>query len=350
MAVREVRSGDLKIDLPTPPGEAWRVTQANAPTPSNSHRGPFTYCYDMVSEGGTTAGAKFVSTADARIAAVNDQHGADGCILKEEGDKKNVNDCRSNYVSQKLGRGRYASSLHLRRNSYVSTFGQGKADALSKVSPQSSWNDRPVAKSGEAIGLVGDSGTGAGNDHIHFCVTTAPDDPAYGPFESTPFMFRNYEQRVATGFGDKWVKWVEGRPKAGDVIRRPAGYSGGAAAVKHLAGTDVVHGETVRGAVALSSLNAPLAPGVVTLRAYSPWGEPTSIEAKIKVDGSLGANPLSFALKDVPNYVNTTVRARYEPTAPAPRWARPLDAVSAPFTPNDSPANLVNISLQPGAP
>ena len=341
--ISEVKIGDLKVDLPTPPGEAWTIIQANARVPKDSHAGPWAYCYDMSAvDNSKTKGAAFVSTADARIAAVNDQWGDDDCIVDENDKEK----CKSNYVSQSLGRGRYASSIHLKRGSYVSTFGGGKADALSKVSPLSPWEDRPIAKSGETIGIVGDSGTGEGNDHIHFCVTTAPDDSTYGSFESTPFLFRNYETLKPKGFyATQWVKVAEGRPKAGDVVRRPLNAKGGPATIKALSGLDIIHGETVRGAITIDPPNLPIAPGVVTLRAYAPWGQPMSVPVKLKVDQASLKKGMTFEIKNVPVYASSRVVAVYTPATPAPRWAAPIEKQSLPFTPADIPSNKISIVL-----
>ncbi len=342
--IREVSIGDLKVDLPTPPGEPWIINQANARVKGDSHAGPWAYCYDMSAvDQAKTKGANFVSTADARIAAENDQWGDDGCIL----DKQKPEKCQSNYVSQSLGRGRYASSIHLQRGSYIGSFGASNGGAVYWNTP---WEDRPIAKSGQTIGRVGDSGTGLGNDHIHFCVTTAPDDKTYGAnFESTPFVFRNYEVLKKTSpaafTAPQWVKVAEGRPKAGDVVRRPVNAKGGPATIKALSGLDIMHGETVRGMIAIDPANLQIAPGVVTLRAYSPWGEPMSVPVTVKVNQASLQKGVPFEIKNVPVYASSWVIANYAPSTPAPRWAAPIEKKSLPFTPMPSTTNIVSIVL-----
>src|SRR5581483_8658210 len=160
-AVTEIKITDLQVDLPTPPGEVWRVGQTYNGV---SHGGKWVYCYDFSSEFGKTAGKPIPSAADAPIIAFQD-------------DLTSGKTNEGNSVMQRLGMARYSSSLHIGQGSYL------------KYAPKNQiwvgWPGRLV-KSGETIAEAGDTGTDAGNDHLHYCVTTSPDRQKYKPFESVP--------------------------------------------------------------------------------------------------------------------------------------------------------------------
>ena len=249
---------DLKVDLPSPAGQKWRIVQSNGyilddpSTPKNegdSHQNQWVYCYDMVAVDDATKGANYGASADAKIVLADQVHANDDSV-------------NSNVVVQYLGLGRYASSLHIQQNSYSDTFGKGKP-ALTVNTP---WADRPTAKSGDTIAHVGKTGTGG--EHIHYCITTSPDRSQFAPFESVPFAFRNYE--VLDGNSWKTVAW--GRPEKGSFVRRKANV-GGAANTKAGAEIDLLHFGDVQGNISLPA-GKTAADGQLKVTVLSAWGEP----------------------------------------------------------------------------
>src|SRR5450432_72446 len=82
--VSEVRSTDLTIDLPFPAGQPWYVIQSNGVTNSDSHLGPWAYCWDFMLAGppqSASNGKLFVAAADGPIVYVdegNDSKGLSG--------------------------------------------------------------------------------------------------------------------------------------------------------------------------------------------------------------------------------------------------------------------------------
>nr|WP_255346444.1 hypothetical protein [Asticcacaulis sp. YBE204] len=292
---------DLQVDLPFSSGEKWRVVQANGyilddpKTTANegdSHQAKWVYCYDLVAVSPTvTKGAKFTASATGTI------------VLAIQG---NANDdsVNANVVVQSLGLGRYASSLHVQQNSYSNTFGNGKP-ALTVATP---WLDRPVAKSGDAIATVGRTGTGG--EHIHYCVTTTPDNAAYAPFESVPFAFRNYE--VATNdTGTTWKSVAVGRPIRGSILRKGTATPTGLPKVKLSAAKDLLHFGDVSGTVTLPA-GKTLSTGKVKVTAFSSWGEP--LEA-VYATGT-GAGPFTYKL-NAPNYTNVRIEVSVVDTTDA---------------------------------
>ena len=177
-AVSEVKSTDLALDLPFPAGLPWTVTQANAIGEKGSHRGPWAHCFDFTWAGAPMSGSNgraFVAAASTEILYVEDGLGPG----EEPG----------NVIIQKLGEGRYASYLHNQKGSYAANYGHG-----AMFLPQDSPGAWPRPRSGTVLAQVGDTGTGVGDYHLHFCVTTQPDRAAlFGRrFESVPVAFQNY--------------------------------------------------------------------------------------------------------------------------------------------------------------
>jgi hypothetical protein len=199
-AVSEVKSTDLVIDLPTPVGEPWYIIQANGVTPQDSHGGPWAYCWDLDwnDRQPATKGRPFVAGADGPLVLVDDARSnpANGAAPVP------------NVISQKLGEGRYLSYMHLEEGSWGKMSSTGAAAALTLPQSQT-WSARPVVKSGEQLGLTGDVGAATGAFHVHYCVTTAPDRPQYGPFESgrspfattrSPTMAAKHGDTLRSGF------------------------------------------------------------------------------------------------------------------------------------------------------
>ena len=199
--VREVKASDLVVELPFPAGETWYVIQSHAGA-GGSHVGQFSFCWDFRRTGAQSQskGKHFTAVANGRIVHADDSYGSG------KGNPGNV-------VVQRLGPSRYASYLHNKPGSYTAHFGAGSL-FLPQAMP---WSNRPSASTGALLATMGDTGTGVGAYHLHFCVTTAPDRPGYKPFESVPVSFRNYE--VST-LGLTWTDVGQGVPRAGQLLRR----------------------------------------------------------------------------------------------------------------------------------
>ena len=288
-AVTAVKSSDLIVDLPTPVGEPWYIIQANAVTSSDSHSGPWVYCWDLDwnQNQPPTKGRTFVSSADAKVAWV------------EEGVSGNA-PALANVVVQELGQGRYASTLHLLPGSYGKHFGKGNL-----FEPQfNGWDQRPVAKSGAVLAETGDIGAAAGAYHVHYCVTTSPDRPQFSPFESVPVSFRNYS--VSSDGGAHWTYRAAGVPAQGQLVRREAG-GGGPAAV----GSSTVLGfGAVKGQIVAGVAGKAMAGGKFHVVIQSAWGEPLASTDVITSLGNL-AGPWPFSFTKIPDYPGSKVEVSY---------------------------------------
>ena len=290
-AVSDVRSTDLVVDLPSKQGEPWTIIQANAAT-TGSHQGPWVYCYDMIWNGDQpkTKGRELVSSASARV------------VLVEDG---NTGSAKSNVIVQKLGTGRYASTLHIQQGSWGDINDvQGDVNFLPQALP---WNLRPVPASGKVMAKTGDVGAGTGAFHIHYCITTAPDRDAAKPFESVPFAFRNYD--VSDDGGKTWKAVSVGVPKDGQWVRRNA--AGGAAKVT--AGVDVLNFGEVQATVNLPAGSKATAGGSVAVAVMSSWGEPLA-SATIAVTAANVNGPFKTTFSKVPNYKGVKLTASYSGT------------------------------------
>jgi len=292
--VSDVRSTDLVVDLPTRLGEPWKVIQANG-GPTGSHVGPWVYCYDLIWNGDQpkTKGRELASSATARVVwAKDDTTGTTG----------------NNVIVQRLGVGRYASTLHIQQGSYDEFKADGGLNFLPQALP---WAARPIPASGAVLARTGDVGAKAGAYHIHYCITTAPDLGAFKPFESVPFAFRNYE--VSSDAGKTWTAVAVGVPRTGQWVRRKA--AGGAASVT--TGVDVLNYGSVTGQVSLPAGAKGAAGGQVRIAAMSPWGEPLA-STTIFVTAATASGPWTYNFPKVPNYKAVKITAAYEgPIFPA---------------------------------
>lgn len=291
--VSDVRATDLLVDLPTKVGEPWKVIQANGGS-GGSHVGPWVYCYDLVWNGDQpkTNGREQVSSATAKIVWVKDDTtGSSG----------------NNVIVQKLGTGRYASTLHIQPGSYALDDGEGFS-FLPQALP---WDMRPTPASGTVLAKTGDVGAKTGAYHIHYCITTAPDLGAFKPFESVPFAFRDYE--VSSDGGKTWKAVAEGRPKTGQWVRRKG--AGGAPKVNP--NVDVLDFGKVEGTVSLPAGMKGAVGGKVHIAVTSPWGEP--IASTMYILTELNKNgPWKYTFAKVANYKGVKVTASYEgATSPA---------------------------------
>lgn len=285
--VTEGKASDLKVDLPIPTSEEWRVGQANDPNNTVSHNGPWVYCYDLNRTSETTNGKPVHAAATAQLVAVHD--GA-------------PDSANTNIIVQDLGVGRYASYLHLKKDSHTN------AGTVTGTTP---WKDRPVVKNGAKVAEVGaweipnPGGKPHDNSHIHFCVTTAPDVGDWGPFESTPFVFRNYEKKV----GNTWVHVAEGRPAKDDVLRRKVTTKNdGAAEIYGFSGINLLNYGTLSGTITMGGNTLP-PNDKIAVEVVSEWGEPI-VATYISVQQGKNGGPYTYKL-NVPSYKEMTVRARW---------------------------------------
>ena len=279
-AVREVKASDLVVELPFPPGETWRVTQAHGVegVEPASHFKRFAYCWDFVRVAGSS-GKPFTAVANGRIVHADDSYGSGSST-----------DNPGNVVVQRLGPSRYASYLHTKAGSYATHFGAGSF-FLPQVAP---WSMRPSASTGTVLATVGDTGTDVGNYHLHFCVTTAPDRPGYKPFESVPVSFRNYE--VSDTLGIIWTDVAQGVPRRNQRLRRQG--TQGPAAINTSAAPNGFG--VVTAAVKLVGPGQPASTGVITVTVLSKWGEP--LKTKSRPIGNITAGPWLATITGVPAY------------------------------------------------
>ena len=288
-AVSDVKSTDLVVDLPTKQGEPWVIIQANAPT-TGSHQGPWVYCYDMIwnNDQPKTKGRELVSSASARV------------VLVEDG---NTGSGQSNVIVQRLGTGRYASTLHIQQGSWGAINDvEGDINFLPQALP---WTMRPVPASGAVMAKTGDVGAATGAFHIHYCITTAPDRDAAKPFESVPFAFRNYD--VSNDGGQTWKAVATGVPKNGQWVRR----NGAGGAAKITAGVDVLNFGDVQATVNLPVGATAAVGGTVRISALSAWGEPLA-STTIAVTAATVNGPYKHTFTKVPNYKGVKLTATYE--------------------------------------
>ena len=303
--VTEVRSTDLVVDLPFTIGEAWRVGQTNSVDDAvDSHVGPWAYCWDLNLAQGASGGKAFVAAATNRIVLADEHHPSGGANP-------------GNVVVQRFGEGRYGAYLHIAKSSYTKQFAKGPGIVFK---PQGiGWDSRPVPDSGTPLGEVGDTGTGVGNHHMHFCVTTAPDRKAYEPYESVPVAFRNYS--VSTNGGATWTFVSQGVPRSGQWVRREHPSTMPLAAVVNGAAHVIGRG-TVKGLIKAGD-GKPTGPGKLTITVMSAWGEPLR-STTVTVPATNLAGPWPYELKIVPAYNNERVVVTYKGP-----WNRPSDRVGA---------------------
>lgn len=322
--ISEVKSTDLVVELPFPPGEAWYVIQANAVSKNDSHSGPWVYCWDFMLAGHKQTesdGLLFVAAADGPLVHVDQDNASEGTA--------NL----ANVIVQRWGPGRYGSYLHLRKDSFSRHFGNGRP------SPQSQpWAQRPIARSGETLAEVGDVGAPVGAFHLHFCVTTKPDRPQFAPFESVPVAFRNFS--VSDNNGRSWMPVIVGVPKRGQWIRRERNGALSAPQVNDAAAT--ISFGTVKGHVSFSGGQPASEGGRVNLTVQSKWGEPLVSRAIPLATDPAGI--WTFEIADVPAFGGMKVLATYQG-----RWNGPASAISGESNAFDlRPSGVAAVDIQLG--
>jgi hypothetical protein len=320
--VSEVKASDLIIDLPFPPGQSWYVIQANAVKKDDSHTQQFAYCWDFMLAGKPQAasnGALFVAAADGPILYVEQRHAAQD---------------QTNVIVQRWGAGRYASYLHIRKDSYTRHFGASAGTLLPQAMPFSHW---PVAKSGAVLAEVGDVGAPAGAFHLHFCVTTKPDRDQFGPFESVPVSFRNYS--VSTNEGRSWSYVAFGVPRREQWLRRETRPAPTTPQVNETA--SVLSFGKVKGEV--SGPLADPAGGKLVITVHSNWGEPLA-STTVVIPATGAAGPWPYEIADVPAFNNLKVSVIYEGSKSTA--ANPVAAESGAFELKPNGSAAVNVRLK----
>jgi hypothetical protein len=322
--VREVKASDLVVELPFPAGETWYVIQSHAGA-GGSHVGQFSYCWDFrrIGAQADSNGDPFTAVANGRIVHADDSYGSG------KGNPGNV-------VVQRLGPSRYASYLHNMPGSYTAHVGAGSL-FLPQVLP---WSNRPSASTGAVLATMGDTGTGVGAYHLHFCVTTAPDRPGYKPFESVPVSFRNYEMREKISIF--WTDVAQGVPRAGQQLRRKG--TQGSAAINASAtpnGSGVV-----TAAVKLVGAGQPASSGVLTLTVRSAWGEP--LKAVTRPIGSLTTGPWLATITGVPAYTGLKVVVTYSGAWSMPTSGGSIGGESSSFSLPADTSTIVPVDLKVG--
>ena len=326
-AVREVKASDLVVELPFPAGETWTVTQAHGVEGLEpaSHFNGFAYCWDFVRVGGSS-GKPFTAVANGKIVHADDSY-ASGDARGNQG----------NVVVQRLGQSRYASYLHTKAGSYSAHFGAGSL-FLPQVLP---WSNRPTASTGAVLATVGDTGTGLGKYHLHFCVTTAPDRGAYEPFESVPVSFRNYE--VLNTFLS-WTDVDQGVPRTGQLLRRK-GTQGPAAITASAAPNGY---GAVTAAVKLVGPGQPASTGILTVTVMSKWGEP--LKTASRAIGNITAGPWLATIPGVPAYTDGGLKVvvSYSGAWSIPTSGGPIGGQSISFALPADTSKIVPVDLKVG--
>lgn len=290
-SVTVVKSTDLVLDLPFPVGVPWRIIQANG-LENDHHINAWAYCWDFVLGNGQTTGQPFVAAADANVVYVTENLGGE--------DPDNV-------VIQKFGEGRYGSYLHLSKGGYTKKTG-GKGIVFL---PQD--GGVRLMNSGTVLGDIGT------HNHLHFCVTTAPDrNPAFFPFESVPVAFRNYS--FSKDEGKTWTYVPVGVPRRGQWLRREPAKSGLPTKPQVNTSVSVISHGKVTGKIFADGHPPAKGKGKLTISILSQWNEELRRKT-IDVDASTGP-PWSFTFTNVPAYPALKIAARYEGA-----WNQPFDHV-----------------------
>ncbi len=314
-SVSVVKSTDLVVDLPFPAGVAWEISHANA-LAGEHHQGPWAYCWDFNLAGaatGKTAGQPFVSIADAKVAYV----------------QENLDGEPDNVVTQRLGEGRYASYLHLAKGGYTKKTATGSG--IHFLPQEAGWASAPMMPTGKVLGTIGF------HDHLHFCITTSPDRPAFAPFESVPIAFRNYS--FSTNQGKSWTFVPVGVPRRDQWVRREAAKAGVKSQPEVNASVSVISHGTV-GVQIKASGGKPAGKGRFTVALVTAWGEELKSKQYDVQPGSL-SGPWSFTFTNVPAYPQLRLQAKFEGP-----WDHPADWVHGEGEPFDlAPGKTVSKSI-----
>ncbi len=179
------------MDLPFPPGEAWKVIQG-VNLQGGSHRGYACFCWDFVLADQPQAGvypdgsdgAPLYAAAPGKVVTVRD--------VAPSGPAE-----YSNYIEVEQAPNEYCATLHVRQDSAEVEVGDDVA-------------------TGAKLALTGDTGVKVGAHHPHVAVSDFPDKTT--GFVTFPVAFRDYERRTASG---GWTSVARGMPLQDEVVRNP---------------------------------------------------------------------------------------------------------------------------------
>jgi hypothetical protein len=239
-------------------------------------------------------GKPFTAAADTKIVYVDQDFGPG------PGSSGNV-------IIQRLGEGRYASYLHLKKGSYAAHFGAGSPGGLNFLPQFLPWEDRPKPKTGVVLAEMGNTGANPGAFHLHFCITTKPDRPQFKPFESVPVAFQNYS--FSTNSGNSWTHVSTGIFRVNQWLRRDPNQPGQSS--PQVISSDTIDFGKVKGEVTLGpGTGKPSGPGKLTITVASAWGEPLRTTT-VNVPANALNGPWAYEIDHVPAYNNLTIGVSY---------------------------------------
>ncbi len=170
---------DVPLRLPFDIGQTWRVLQGNC-APAGSHNGYACFSWDLVLAGASVGRTRGQSAHAAGTGVVI------GTMATE----------KDHWVKIRHADQQFSTYMHLLHGSI-------------RVSPMS-----PIVE-GAILGLVGDTGAGAGNYHLHISVSNGGLEDGTA---TIPSAFTDYE--VSEDQGRTWTHVALGVPKHGQWIRR----------------------------------------------------------------------------------------------------------------------------------
>jgi hypothetical protein len=163
-------------------------------------------------------------------------------------------------------------------------------------------------------------------DHLHFCITTQPDRPEFLPFESVPFVFRNYS--VSNDQGKSWTSVAVGLPEVGQWIRRDPPKSGSTPQAQVTTSASVISRGTVKVRV-LAGDGKPTGKGRLTVTLFAPWNEALATKLQDVPVNALNG-PWDITFTNVPAYKGLKARVEYKGP-----WNRAADSVLGEGAPVD---------------
>lgn len=178
------------MDLPFPPGEAWKAIQAPDGL-GGSHQGYAAFCWDFVVADQPQGGEYPKGSDGAPFYAA-----APGTVLTVRESAPPGTSQYSNYVEIEQATREICAYLHLQQNSC-----------------EVSKNDN--VKYGQKLALTGDTGTPVGAFHPHVAVSDDKDQAS--GFVTFPVAFNDYEVRS----GSTWKSVPRGMPRSNEVVRNP---------------------------------------------------------------------------------------------------------------------------------
>ena len=146
--VREVKASDLVVELPFPPGETWKVTQAHGVEGIN----PPATSIGLPTAGtsvrvGGSSGKPFTAVANGRIVHADDSYGSGETTIQ------------ATWSCSAWDRAATPRTCTTKAGSYSTHFGAGSL-FLPQAMP---WSNRPSASTGAVLATMGDTGANVGD-------------------------------------------------------------------------------------------------------------------------------------------------------------------------------------------